>query len=84
MPSSSQRPTTLAPSLPLPPPPTAKPEELKQSITNPITSDAVSRMLTHLEDNKVDPEKEIFIGTDSELANPMLKETYRKGFEIIV
>jgi hypothetical protein len=54
-------------------------------------------MLTHLEDNKVDPEKdliilgknltidpakEIFTGAEAEQANALLKGTYRKGFEI--
>jgi hypothetical protein len=56
-------------------------------------------MLTHLEDNKVDPEKdlitlgknlsidpekEIFTGPDADLANPLLKGSYRKGFEITI
>jgi predicted dehydrogenase len=77
----------------------AKPGEINKSIADPLTSDAVSRMLTHLEDNNVDPEKdllklgknltldpekEIFTGTHSDLANPLLKGTYRKGFEIVV
>jgi hypothetical protein len=56
-------------------------------------------MLTHLEDNKVDPEKdllnlgknltidpekEIFTGTGAEQANPLIKGSYRKEFEIVI
>lgn len=77
----------------------AQPAAIREAISNSIASDAVTRMFSHLEDNKVDltkdlvtlgkpltidPEKEVFTGTDAELANPLLKESYRKGFEIIV
>lgn len=37
---------------------------------------AVGKRLT------MDPEKEIFIGDHAEEANPMLKDSYRKGFEL--
>ncbi|MCE2959249.1 MAG: Gfo/Idh/MocA family protein [Akkermansiaceae bacterium] len=74
-----------------------KPAAIREAISNNIASDAFARMLTHLEDNKVDPEKdlitlgknltidpekEIFTGPDADLANPLLKGSYRKGFEI--
>jgi predicted dehydrogenase len=74
-----------------------KPDAIRETIKNSQTFNAVSRMLTHLEENKVDtqkdlvtlgkaltldPEKEIFIGSNAELANPLLKESYRKGFEL--
>jgi predicted dehydrogenase len=76
-----------------------KPAAIREGISNNIASDAFARMLAHLEDNKVDPEKdlislgknltidpekEIFTGADAELANPLLKGSYRKGFEIVV
>jgi predicted dehydrogenase len=75
----------------------AKPAAIREAISNNIASDSFARMLTHLEDNKVDPEKdliilgknltidpakEIFTGAEAEQANALLKGTYRKGFEI--
>lgn len=75
----------------------AKPEEILKSITNPIAADASSRMIAHLEENKIDPTKdlltlgvpltldpakEVFTGTLADKANPLLKGTYRKGYEI--
>ncbi len=74
-----------------------KPADIKAAITDASTSDAVERMIVHLEKNNVDlqkdmlalgkpltldPDKEIFIGDNAEQANPMLKESYRKGFEL--
>jgi hypothetical protein len=74
-----------------------KPAAIREALSNNITSDAFARMLTHLEDNKVDPEKdlitlgktltvdpekEVFTGAHAEQANPLLKGSYRKGFEI--
>jgi predicted dehydrogenase len=75
----------------------AKPEEILKSITNRIAADATSRMIVHLEDNKIDPAKdlltlgipltldpakEVFTGALADKANPLLKGTYRKGYEI--
>ncbi len=75
-----------------------KPADIKQAIKDANTSDAVGRMMKHLEDNKVDlgknmlalgkpltmdPETEIFTGDGAELANPLLKGSYRKGFEVV-
>ena len=74
-----------------------KPADIKQAIKDASTSDAVERMMKHLEDNKVDlskdmlalgkpltmdPDKETFTGDNAEAANPMLKGSYRKGFEL--
>jgi predicted dehydrogenase len=75
-----------------------QPAAIREAISNNIASDAFARMLTHLEDNKIDttkdlltlgknltvnPEKEIFTGTHAEQANPLLKGSYRKGYEIL-
>lgn len=77
----------------------ARPKEILKSISDPIASDACSRMFSHLEDNKIDPAKDLltlgtpltldprserFTGTHAELANPLLKGTYRKPYEIIL
>jgi predicted dehydrogenase len=74
-----------------------QPAAIREAISNNIASDSFTRMLTHLEDNKVDPEKdllilgknltmdpekEIFTGVHAEQANPLLKGTYRKGYEL--
>ena len=76
--------------------PTA-PSAIRSSLKGVNTTDAFERMLTHLVDNKVDPTKDMlalgkhltfdaeseqFTGEFSDLANPYLKDTYRKGFEI--
>jgi hypothetical protein len=76
-----------------------KPAAIREAISYNIASDSFARMLTHLEDNKVDPEKdlvtlgklltvdpekELFTGTHAELANHLLKESYRKGYELPV
>ena len=76
--------------------PTA-PSAIRSSLKDVNTTDAFERMLTHLADNKVDPTKDMlalgkhltfdaeseqFTGEFSDLANPYLKDTYRKGFEI--
>lgn len=78
---------------------TTKPEGINESLRHENTTDAFSRMLAHLEKNGVDPrknlitlgkslsmdpDKEIFIGENAELANPLLKGSYREGFEIQV
>ena len=75
-----------------------KPGEITAAINDPVTSDAVERMLVHLEENGVDPakdllslgknlsldpEKETFTGDFADEANALLKGSYRKGFEII-
>ena len=75
-----------------------KPADIKAAIKNATTNEAVVRMIAHLENNEVnldknmlalgkhltlDPEKEIFTGEFAEEANPLLKGTYREGFEIV-
>lgn len=75
------------------------PEGIKDSLKDSATLDAVARMMEHLGDNKVDvakdlvalgkpltmdPETERFTGENAELANPLLKDSYRKGYEIVV
>ncbi len=74
-----------------------KPADIKAAIKEASTSDAVQRMMVHLEKNGVDlgknmlalgkpltmdPEKETFTGDNAGEANPMLTESYRKGFEL--
>jgi predicted dehydrogenase len=76
--------------------PTA-PDAIRATLKDANTTDAFERMLTHLADNKVDAtkdmlalgkhltfdaEKEQFTGDSADLANPHLKGTYRKGFEM--
>lgn len=76
-----------------------KPADIKAAIKDATTTDAIDRMLQHLEKNNVnpekdllalgkhltlDPEKETFTGEFADQANPLLKESYRKGFEIVV
>ncbi len=68
------------------------------AFTNPAAKDAFDRMATHLEANGVDLAKtplsigkslsldtanERFTGTGAEEANALLKEDYRKGFELV-
>jgi predicted dehydrogenase len=74
-----------------------KPDAIRDALKDIQVTDSVSRMISHLEENKVDlekdllvlgksltldPEKEVFTGANADLANPLLKESYRKGFEI--
>ncbi len=74
-----------------------KPADIKAAIEDAATNDAVVRMMEHLEKNEVDlsknmlalgkpltldPEKENFTGEFAEQANPLLKGSYREGFEI--
>lgn len=76
-----------------------RPDGIREAIKNANTSDAVDRMLAHLADNSIDttknllalgkplrmdPETERFTGDFADLANPLLKDSYRKGFEIPV
>lgn len=78
--------------------PTA-PGAIRAALKDAPTTDAFQRMLTHLADNKVDPTKDMlalgkhltfdaeteqFTGDAANLANPHLKGTYRKGFELPV
>jgi predicted dehydrogenase len=70
--------------------------ELKRIAGRQEATDALKRMVAHLEDNKVDlktpahlgplltidPKKEQFTGEMAAKANPMLTREYRKGFEI--
>jgi len=78
--------------------PTA-PDAIRAALKDANTTDAFERMLTHLIDNKVDPTKDMlalgkhltfdpeteqFAGDSAALANPHLKGTYRKGFELPV
>ena len=78
--------------------PTA-PDAIRAALKDADTTDAFERMLTHLADNKVDPAKDMLalgkhltFDTETEqftcdsaaLANPHLKGTYRKGFELPV
>jgi predicted dehydrogenase len=76
--------------------PTA-PDAIRATLKDAKTTDAFERMLTHLSDNKVDATKDMlalgkhltfnaeteqFTGDSANLANPHLKGTYRKGFEL--
>ena len=76
--------------------PTA-PDAIRSSLKDANTTEAFERMLTHLADNKVDTtkdmlalgkhlsfdaDKEQFTGDSADLANPHLKGSYRKGFEL--
>lgn len=76
--------------------PTA-PDAIRSTLKDANTTDAFERMLTHLSDNKVDATKdklalgkhlsfdadaEQFTGDSADLANPYLKGSYRKGFEL--
>ena len=78
--------------------PTA-PDAIRTALKDANTTDAFERMLTHLADNKVDATKDMlalgkhltfdakteqFTGEFARLANPHLKDTYRKGFELPV
>jgi predicted dehydrogenase len=70
--------------------------ELKEIAGGKDATDALKRMVAHLEDNKVDanspahlgplltidPKNEQFTGEHKDKANPMLTREYRKGFEI--
>lgn len=75
-----------------------KPEDIKAAIKDATINDAVVRMIQHLEKNNVnldrnmlalgktlsiDPEKEVFTGEFADIANPLLKDPYRNGFEIV-
>ncbi|MFM2199009.1 MAG: hypothetical protein RLZZ505_2441 [Verrucomicrobiota bacterium] len=78
--------------------PTA-PDAIRAALKDANTTDSFERMLTHLADNKVDATKDMlalgkhltfdaetekFTGDSADLANPHLKGTYRKGFELPV
>lgn len=78
---------------------TTSPELIRSTFENSQISDAISRMLDHLEKNNVDPgkdlltlgkhltidpEKEVFTGEHASLANPLLTGSYREGFTIPV
>lgn len=73
-------------------------KEGESAFTNPDAKDAFARMATHLEANGIDLGKtplkigkslaldtanERFTGTGAEEANALLKENYRKGFELV-
>lgn len=73
------------------------PDAIRSTLKDANTTDAFERMLTHLADNKVDATKDMlalgkhltfdaeteqFTGESADLANPHLKGTYRKGFEL--
>ena len=75
-----------------------KPAAIKSAIKDATTNEAVVRMMEHLGKNKVDlesdmlalgkhltldPESESFTGEFADLANPLLKASYRKGYEIV-
>lgn len=75
----------------------AKPSEIKDAIKNSDFSEALDRTLSHLDNNGVDPAKNLltlgknlsfdaatekFTGTHADLANPHLKGSYRSGFEL--
>lgn len=72
---------------------------LKDAFPHPAAADALDRMSAHLAANGVDPakqpvrlgaaltmdgSKETFTGAHADKANPLLKGSYRKGFEITV
>jgi hypothetical protein len=70
--------------------------ELKKIAGSKEANDALTRMVAHLEENKVpmtalahhgpllalDPKTERFTGEMADTANPMLTREYRKGYEI--
>jgi predicted dehydrogenase len=73
------------------------PQEVRTAFTHPAAADAVARMELHLAANGIDPAKggirlgaalafdgktETFTGPAAERANPLLKGSYRKGFEL--
>ena len=73
---------------------TTAPEKME---SNPLLSDAIQRMQKHLDANQVDlgvtpmqfgaqlsfdSKSEQFTGALADQANPLLKENYRKGFEL--
>jgi hypothetical protein len=75
----------------------ASPDSLRKAVKNADMSDALNRMLAHLEANQidptkqlltlgkpltVDPETETFTGDFAGQANPLLKGSYRKGFDL--
>jgi predicted dehydrogenase len=75
----------------------ASPDSLRKAVKNADTSDALDRMLAHLEANQidptkqlltlgkpltVDPETETFTSDFAGQANPLLKGSYRKGFDL--
>ncbi len=75
----------------------SSPGAIREAVSDAETSDAVDRMMSHLEDNKVDTTKDLltlgkpltidpaterFTGDHAAVANGLLTEPYRKGFEI--
>lgn len=75
------------------------PAKVREAFQDPRAAEAVERMEAHLKANGVDMDKqgirlgpiltrdgskESFSGSGAEKANAMLKESYRKGFEIVV
>ncbi len=77
----------------------ATPDVIKDALSHPASTDALERTLAHLEENGVDPTKNLlslgkiltldpateqFTGEHAERANPHLKGSYRSGFELPV
>lgn len=76
----------------------AKPADIKSATKDAATTEAVERMLQHLGQNNIDPSKDLlvlgkhltidpesetFTGEFADIANPLLKGSYRKGYAIM-